>query len=116
VLPSKDVRESIDFYTRLGFTLAVQDSPGERGEPGYAGLRRDAAEIHVQWHAAAEWQTVERPSLRFVLENVEELFQEYQGKGVLHENTALRTTPWGTREFAFFDPHQNGLTFYCDLE
>jgi hypothetical protein len=23
--------------------------------------------------------------------------------------------PWGTREFAFFDPDRNGLTFYRDL-
>ena len=29
---------------------------------------------------------------------------------------AMRDTPWGTREFAFYDPDRNGLTFYRDLE
>ena len=37
-------------------------------------------------------------------------------RDVFHERTVLRETSWGTREFAFFDPDQNGLTFYCDLE
>jgi catechol 2,3-dioxygenase-like lactoylglutathione lyase family enzyme len=43
VLPSRDVRASIDFYvTRLGFTLTFQDAPRE---PGYARLRRDDVEL-----------------------------------------------------------------------
>ncbi len=53
--------------------------------------------------------------LRFVVPAVLEVFDEYRDKGVFHERTALRDTPWGTREFAFYDPNQNGLTFYCDL-
>jgi uncharacterized glyoxalase superfamily protein PhnB len=53
--------------------------------------------------------------LRFVVPAVLEVFDEYRDKGVFHERTALRDTPWGTREFAFYDPDQNGLTFYCDL-
>lgn len=114
VLPSRDVRASIEFYvTRLGFTLAFQDSVEK---PCYAGLRRDGVEIHVQWHDPNEWAAVERPMLRFVVPAVEGLFEEFQDKGVFHDRTALRETPWGTREFAFFDPDQNGLTFYCDLE
>jgi hypothetical protein len=29
--------------------------------------------------------------------------------------TALRDTPWGTREFAFYDLNGNGLFLYCNL-
>jgi catechol 2,3-dioxygenase-like lactoylglutathione lyase family enzyme len=114
VLPSRDVRASIEFYvTRLGFSLQFQDSANE---PRYAGLRRDGVEIHVQWHDPAEWEAVERPMLRFVVPAVQALFEEYKDKGVFHERAAVRETTWGTREFAFFDPDHNGLTFYCDLE
>jgi len=113
VLPARDVQALIDYYvTRLGFALAFQDVPVE---PGYAGVRRDGVELHIQWHDPAEWATVERPSLRFVVSHVEALFEEYQGKDVFHAGTQLRETAWNTREFAFFDPEKNALTFYCDL-
>ena len=49
---------------------------------------------------------------RFV---VDALFVEYQDKGVFHSQTALRYTPWGTREFAFYDLNGNGLFFYQNL-
>jgi catechol 2,3-dioxygenase-like lactoylglutathione lyase family enzyme len=113
VLPSKDVLASIDFYVnRLGFSVLSKDAPDK---PGYVGLGRDGVELHVQWHDPAEWEAVERPSLRFVVPRLEALFEEYRDKGVFHAATTLRETAWGTREFAFYDPHQNGLTFYRDL-
>jgi catechol 2,3-dioxygenase-like lactoylglutathione lyase family enzyme len=113
VLPSRDVAASIEYYTtRLGFTLRFQDAPNE---PRYAVLRRDAVVLHVQWHDPAEWAAVERPMLRFHVSSAAALFEEYRDKDVFHERTALRDTAWGTREFAFFDRDQNGLTFLEDL-
>lgn len=58
---------------------------------------------------------VERPMLRFVIDDVEAFFDELKDKGVFHAQTKLRDTAWGTREFAFHDPGQNGLTIYRDL-
>jgi catechol 2,3-dioxygenase-like lactoylglutathione lyase family enzyme len=115
VLPSKDVTASIEFYVdRLGFTLLGQDSPSS---PRYAVLRRDRATLHIQWHDPAEWEAAaDRPMLRFVVPAVEDLFDEYKAKGVFHDRTALRDTPWGTREFAFYDLYQNGLTFFRNVE
>ena len=113
VLPSQDVTRSIAFYVdKLGFSVAFQDSPSH---PRYAGIRRDQVAIHLQWHAPDEWDRVERPMLRFVVNATEKLFKEYERSGVFHAETKLRDTPWGTREFAFFDPDMNGLTFYEDL-
>ncbi len=113
VLPSQDVAAAIKYYVELlGFTLLFQDSADT---PHYAGLKRDDVEIHVQWHDASEWAAVERPQLRFVVPDVEALFEEFQGVGVFHGNTKLLETPWGTREFAFFDRDQNGLFFYAEL-
>jgi uncharacterized glyoxalase superfamily protein PhnB len=112
VLPSKDVGAAVAYYVeRLGFRLAFQDS---EHAPRYAGVRRDEVEIHLQWHDPAEWQAVERPMLRFVVADLDALYEEYAGAGVFHAGTALRETPWGTREFAFYDRDQNGLTFYRD--
>jgi uncharacterized glyoxalase superfamily protein PhnB len=96
----------------LGFKLAFQD---DRAKPTYAGLRRGGVEIHLQWHDPADWSAVERPMLRFVVPEVDALFEEYSAKEVFHADTALRDTPWGTREFAFYDRDKNGLTFYRDL-
>ena len=113
VLPSRNVPALIDYYvTRLGFTLDFQDHDTE---PRYAGLQRDEVVIHLQWHDPAEWQAVERPMLRFLISDVEALFDEYKDKQVFHARTALRKTDWGTQEFAFFDLDQNGLTFYRNL-
>ncbi len=53
--------------------------------------------------------------IRFLVADVDALHDELKSKGVFHKNTALRDTPWGTREFAFYDLDQNGLTFYRDL-
>lgn len=109
VLPSRDVGAAIGFYVdRLGFTLVFRD--GE--DPTYAGVSRDGVELHLQWHPPAEWSRTERPMLRFVVSDVDALFEELKDKGVYHERTAIRATPWGTREFAFYDLDHNGLTFY----
>lgn len=113
VLPTKDVRASIAFCVeRLGFKLHGQDLPSE---PRYAVVGRDNVELHLQRHDPAEWAAVERPMLRFDVPAIEKLFEEYQRAAVFHEGTALRETPWGTHEFAFFDPDHSGLTFYRDL-
>ncbi|MFK7803443.1 MAG: glyoxalase superfamily protein [Anaerolineae bacterium] len=113
VLPCKDVAQAIKFYLeKLGFSLAFQDSAAN---PNYAGVRRDGVEIHLQWHAETEWGRTERPMLRFIVADVDTLFIEFSDKEVFHENTAVRDTAWGTREFAFYDLNQNGLTFYQDI-
>ena len=114
VLPVKNVSKALNFYVKkLGFKKAFAD--GEEN-PMYAGVVRDGIEIHLQWHDASEWDAgIDRPSLRIVTENIDALFQEYEKKGVFHPNTSLKETPWGTREFAFYDPYLNGLTFYRDL-
>ena len=112
VLPTKDVSLGIAYYVeRLGFQLAFQDS---EQDPHYAGLRRGPVELHLQWHDSAEWERTERPMLRIVTADLDSLFAELEHKGVFHKATAIRETPWGTREFAFYDSSGNGLTFYSD--
>ncbi len=113
VLPVKDVVKALEFYSRnLGFEFAFAD---DDTKPYYAGVKRDNIEIHLQWHDEKEWEAIDRPALRFVTQHIEALYDEYKTKNVFHKNTSLKKTDWGTREFAFYDLYQNGLTFYQDL-
>jgi uncharacterized glyoxalase superfamily protein PhnB len=115
VLPVRDVPEAARYYVeRLGFRLLFQDEPDA---PRYAGVGRDGVVLHLQWHDPADFrEAVDTLMLRFLIDDVDALFSEYADKGVFHDRTALRDTPWGTREFAFYDLDSNGLTFYRGLE
>ena len=110
VLAVRNVVAAIAFYThKLGFTCSYTDSPQT---PGYAVVGRDEVVIHLQSHAPEEFGHGEGPELRFRVVNVDGLFEEYRTQDVFHSRTTLQDTPWGTREFAFFDPDGNGLFFY----
>jgi catechol 2,3-dioxygenase-like lactoylglutathione lyase family enzyme len=111
VLMVRDVPASIRFYVeRLGFTLTFEDVPGD---PKYAGVKRDGVELHLQWHDAKEWEYPnDRPTYRFVVQDVDGLFEELRTRGGLSPTSEVRDTPWGTREFHVQDPDRNGLQFY----
>jgi len=113
VLPVTDVVQALDFYVnRLGFKIGFAD---DAKNPTYAGVIRNDIEIHLQMHDAVEWEMkVDRPMLRIVAENIDALYEEFSEKDVFNPYTLLRKTAWGTREFAFYDPFKNGLTFYSE--
>jgi catechol 2,3-dioxygenase-like lactoylglutathione lyase family enzyme len=112
VLMVRDVTASIRFFERLGFTLAFEDVPGD---PKYAGVRRDAVELHLQWHDAEEWNhPVDRPTYRFVVDDVDALSKEFDALHGL-DRTPVGDTAWGTREFHVRDPDGNGLQFHRPL-
>lgn len=113
VLPVRDVIASLRYYTeKLGFEIAFAD---DARNPMYAGIRRDGIEIHLQRHDASNWKHMSASSLRFVVKDIEALYDTYKTQGVFHKNTSLKETSWGTREFAFYDPDKNGLTFYVGV-
>lgn len=113
VFMSRDVPASVRFYERLGFTLAFVDSPEN---PTYAGVRRDGVELHLQWHDSQEWEYPnDRPTYRFVVDDVDALFQEFKEAGALRDYGSVQDTAWGTREFHVRDPDLNGLQFYRAL-
>lgn len=113
VLAVRDVSKAIAYYTdRLGFRYAFSDDPNF---PRYAGVRRDDVEIHLQWHDESNWiPGQDRPVIRIVVEDVDALFAELQGRGLSDPRSVVRDTPWGTREFHVQDPDGNGLQFYVD--
>lgn len=94
----------------LGFKEVFRDIPST---PKYAAIRRDGIELHLQWHDSMEWEFPnDRPTYRFVVQDVDGLFLEFREGGVLNANSILSDTPWGTREFHIQDPDKNGLQFY----
>lgn len=110
VLMSLDVTRSIQFYEALGFSLAGRDAPHD---PKYARLRRDGVELHFQWHDAKEWEYPnDRPTYRFVVLDVDGLYEQFRKTGADLDIKEVSDTPWGTREFHLRDPDMNGLQFY----
>ena len=110
VLMSRDVVRSVEFYARLGFTLAGQD---DADNPKYARIRRDDIELHLQWHDAKEWEYPnDRPSYRFVVSDVDAIYERFNENKALIDATEIKETPWGTREFHLRDLDMNVLQFY----
>ena len=93
---SSEVRASCRFYERLGFVTVFQDDPAA---PKYAGVARDGVEIHFQWHSKERVShSMDRPTYRFVIRDVDALYAEFQLTGAITEKTTGQG-PWGTREF-----------------
>lgn len=116
VLPSRDIRKSLDFYVgKLGFRHAFTDASNDKNDPRYVGVARDGAELHIQWHSAAEWENMTVPLTRLIVDDVDALYAEYEQVGVFGPRTNLRNTEWHTREFGFYDPDGCGLIFFRDL-
>jgi catechol 2,3-dioxygenase-like lactoylglutathione lyase family enzyme len=107
ILGTRDVAKAVQFYVeRLGFTLAF-GTPTNEGN--YVGLRRDKVELHMQFQHDYEMSTTR---LRFVVDDPDALFAEYQDNDLLPEGARVEDKPWGTREFALYDLDRNALTFY----
>jgi len=112
VLGTRDVAASARFYALLGFDLAFQH-PAD--SPNYAAMRRDGVELHLQWQDESAWSHGgDRPTYRFVVEDVDGLSAEFDRIPNL-DRTPVRDTSWGTREFHVRDLDGNGLQFYRDL-
>jgi uncharacterized glyoxalase superfamily protein PhnB len=124
-LPVRDVPKAVAHYReRFGF-----ESPHETED--FAVLGRDDAVLHLWGATDEEWRSrddlAERPirsgaesflsgtaSCRIELADVDALFDELQGKGVLHQVSrgGVEKTDFGTREFATVDLDGNLLTFF----
>jgi catechol 2,3-dioxygenase-like lactoylglutathione lyase family enzyme len=116
ILGTRDMRRAIAFYTqKLGFRLAFGAQAGEEPDaehPNYVGFRRDGVELHMQFQYPHEMGTIR---LRFLVEDPDALFAELHARGVACTTDGAEDKPWGTREFALYDPDRNAFTFYRDL-
>ncbi len=102
VLPTTNISQATSFYGQLGFQVLHQEAE-------YAIVKRDGVELHV-W-LSPDQSLTENSSCRIQVTGIETLYREYQSKGLLASNAAVRNTPWGTKEFMVCDPDHVLITF-----
>ena len=102
VLPTTSIGQATSFYGQLGFQVLHQETE-------YAIVKRDGVELHV-W-LCPDRSLAENSSCRIQVTGIEALYQEYQTKGLLTPDAAVRAKPWGTRELVVFDPDRVLITF-----
>lgn len=121
-MPTSDMARSLAFdRDRLGLTVGFQAD-------GFAKLVRDSVELHLWAATDASWTTrggdtspvrsgaetfiAGTASCRIGVEGVDELHQVIEPLGILHPNSRLADTDFGTREFGVLDPDGNLVTFF----
>jgi lactoylglutathione lyase len=114
VIYTRDVKGAVDFYEGLlGFEKQYQFPPN--GEPGYAGLRRDEADLGIV-HESSPQQMIgksmgdgPRFELFVYVDDVDASVESMRDAGVpvLREAEDM---PWGERVAFVSDPEGNPVT------
>lgn len=105
VLPSLDIRRSVDFLVSgLGFE-PVHAAQGE-----YGIVRHGPVAIHF-W-ACSDPGIPRASSCRIEVRAIAELHERCGSLGIVHPHAPLQAKPWGGSEFAILDPDGNLITFF----
>lgn len=104
VLPSRSLKDTLDFYRRLGFEGEIM------GRGSYAALTRGTLELHFFAHP--ELRPAESHAGCYLrVTDVESTYQAFSLAGLprhgFPRQDALEDKPWGMREFAIVDPDGN---------
>ena len=104
-----DMEKSIAFYEqKLGFKTVHKEGDPVR----MVIVKRDCAEIFLLRND--DRLLAEGTSCCIQVDNIEELYQEFQAKGgeMIHPKGQLHTKPWGMKEFTITDIAGVCITFY----
>lgn len=103
-LRAKDIKATIDFYTKkLGFTLRFV-----WGEPtSYAGLDLGRTTIHIAQQSTGN---IERTEVNFVVGDANALYRMHQANGV-NIAVSIDDREYGLRDYQVTDPDGNYLGF-----
>jgi uncharacterized glyoxalase superfamily protein PhnB len=111
VLPAADTAASLRWWTEVcGFNEIFRDAT----PPNYAGIHRGGSSLHIAGMSDKVLaRTVgDQTMVRISVEGIDALYAEFQQRGgKVHPNGALKSTPWGSREFAAIDPNGVCVTF-----
>ena len=108
ILPSRNLEETLEFYSRLGFEL--QGAPIEKYR--YLIIGRGSIELHF-WDAPDVDPLTTNASCYLRVDDAEALHREWQGVGIRSDPaTGSRLMPpvdtdYGIREFALVDKSGN---------
>ncbi len=104
----EDLEPAIAFYEqKLGFKVIHRE-----GDPlRLAIVQRDTAVIYL---CKNSYQNLGSPtSLRIQVNQIDQLYTEYQGKDESIIQEPLEQKPWGPKEFVVLDPVGGRLTFFA---
>ncbi len=83
---------------------------------GYAGLKRDKLEFHLQfYHGTEEDPTTGGSVMKIFESDIEPYFLEFLIRGTITKNKFRRNTPWGIHEFDFYDLNNNTIFIVLDI-
>jgi hypothetical protein len=100
-LASLDIERSLAFFERLGFVR-------KGSYPDYGIIERDGVQIHF-W-LCSDPRIPKETACRLSVQGIEQLFQAFSARGVIHPNGSLALKPWGVWEFSILDPDGNLVT------
>ncbi len=113
VLASSDVPRDIEWYeTTLSFKNVYDSSAYQAGKIDYVVLGRGNLFFHMQYQFPDDMTSTD---LKFQVQNIEPLFEELTGQGLIPPGKITRTTAWHTSEVSLFDPSGNRITFFEDI-
>lgn len=113
VLASADVARDIAWYEqKLGFTNVYDSTHYSDGPVDYAVLGRQNLFLHLQFQFPEDMTSTD---VRFQVQNINPLIDEYLRSGVLEQKHVHERTAWNTKECVFFDLSGNRLTFFEDI-
>ncbi len=110
VLPSMDIERDIKWYEKYtGFTCRF-------GDKGYAGLRRDNLEFHLQFHRGNKEDPISGGSvMKLFVPDIYPYVEEFVNRGTISRDKLRENTSWGTHEFGFYDLNKNAIFIVQDL-
>ena len=101
VLSSSDIQRDLKWHEQYtGFKYCF-------GDQGYAGLRRENLEIHLQFHYGNEDDPLFGSVIKIFVSDIESYYDEFLARGTITQEKLRMNTPWGTHEFGFFDLNKN---------
>jgi catechol 2,3-dioxygenase-like lactoylglutathione lyase family enzyme len=112
VLPSRDLRETLAFWERLGFHNA--GAPPEQWD--YMIIRRNGAELHYYLDPKVDPRTTDFTCYVFT-SDADSLYEEWEAVGVRSEPEtgsrlhAITDMDYGMRQFAVIDPSGVQVSF-----
>ena len=113
VLASADVARDVKWYeNKLGFKNVYDSSAYQDGPIDYAVVGRHDLFLHLQFQYPKDMTSTD---IRFQVQNIEPLFEEFVSNGLLAPDKINRKTAWNTSEFGLFDLSGNRITFFEDL-
>lgn len=109
VLSSANIQRDLEWYEKqTGFKFAF-------GDNGYAGLRRENLEFHLQWHHGNKEDPVLSGVMKIFVEDIQIYFKEFLDRKTISEDRLRLNTAWGTHEFGFYDLNQNAIFIVQDI-